>query len=502
MLKQKFKSKFRGIFIKFVLLPLLIVSIFVTVTAAAIQSVNEEIMALFTNSSEQIMLMCEGTYTSTGITLHIWSVDNTASTGEFNSESSEDVINGACDWARSIAHDDSFHYGYGDAAHHNGCYFCKTQPSVKHSFKQYEKSYCCNPFVHAAFAHGGGEKTMLKKCKAGSSYDFHAGTGYDTSSLFKRIYPKKKEDLQPGDVMCKDNHVALALGNNQYVQAGHEDDNNPGSERWNSSIAVSSLKDSRFNEFKRFYRYIGKGGGKVESIKDAKPAIDFTVSASKTKSAKSYELILDEIQGEGMTGSLNATAVIDGASFSTIGYLFSKSLNLTGSADNGKINGSGYLMIGNATNNSAVGKATYVGVDDTDTEFSRKILSQTAKWSNSNNPYYNGYGGHCEAWTNYIYTSAGVPYRGSCCAFTHCKNTANKTGAIPKGALVFSGRKPDGTIYQNNHRATAFCDDCGNWAGHIGIYIGNGIIVGSQIPYAESVDTWIDFFGYGGWATY
>lgn len=51
----------------------------------------------------------------------------------------------------------------------------------------------------------------------------------------------------------------------------------------------------------------------------------------------------------------------------------------------------------NAQNeNLGKGKATYVGVDDTDTEFSRKILAQTSKYSNSYNPYYHGYTNLCQ----------------------------------------------------------------------------------------------------------
>lgn len=147
------------------------------------------------------------------------------------------------------------------------------------------------------------------------------------------------------------------------------------------------------------------------------------------------------------------------------------------------------------------GKATYVGVDDTDTEFSRKILAQTSKYSNSYNPYYHGYTNLCQKFCGDMYRKAGVPYQGTCCAFRH-STIAQKAGKIPKGALVFSGRKPDGSFYENNHAPGTYCGFCNSWAGHIGIYVGNGIIVGSQIPYAMSVDAWIEMCGYGGWSTY
>ena len=156
----------------------------------------------------------------------------------------------------------------------------------------------------------------------------------------------------------------------------------------------------------------------------------------------------------------------------------------------------------NAQNeNLGKGKATYVGVDDTDTEFSRKILAQTSKYSNSYNPYYHGYTNLCQKFCGDMYRQAGVPYQGTCCAFKH-STIAQKSGKIPKGALVFSGRKPDGSFYENNHAPGTYCTVSNSWAGHIGIYVGNGIIVGSQIPYAMSVDAWIEMCGYGGWSTY
>lgn len=150
--------------------------------------------------------------------------------------------------------------------------------------------------------------------------------------------------------------------------------------------------------------------------------------------------------------------------------------------------------------NLGKGKATYVGVDDTDTPHSRAVLAQLRPYSNLRNPYYNGYRNLCEGWCNDIYRRAGLPYDGACCAYTHSVRNATKTGKIPKGAIVYSGYKRDGTFYENGHATGCKCTVCGNWAGHVGIYAGDGIIVGSQIPYAMSVDAWIDLCGYGGWS--
>ena len=184
------------------------------------------------------------------------------------SRSAADVKEGACLWAEAIAKDNSFHYGLGNrvyrygrwttTAHANGCYFCDTNSkSKKAGVKDYKKSYCCNPFVHAAFAHGGGEPEMLKICKRGSSYGFKTGTGYDTSHLFRKL--KKGEKLERGDVLCTSTHVMLYLGNGKIAHAAHSDDNKKGSKKWNSSICISKVK-----RYDRAYRYTGNGGGVMQ----------------------------------------------------------------------------------------------------------------------------------------------------------------------------------------------------------------------------------------------
>lgn len=155
---------------------------------------------------------------------------------------------------------------------------------------------------------------------------------------------------------------------------------------------------------------------------------------------------------------------------------------------------------GEETGDGEEGKATYIGVDDTETVLSRAVIPQTRKWSNSRNPYYNGYGGLCELWCADTYKAAGRAYSGACCAYTHGARHAKKTGKVPKGALIFSGLKPDGSIYENGHRPAALCKVCGHYAGHVAIYQGNGRVVGSQIPYSMSVDAWIEIYGYGGWS--
>lgn len=185
-----------------------------------------------------------GTYTGTIPSLHV-------------KKTSAQVIADTIKWLKWIASNNTFHYGYGRDAHHNGCYFCGTQPKSKHSMKDWETTYCCNPFIHAGFAHGGQVVAMLSKCQKGDSYDFGANSGYAKSSLFKNLGKPKKSALVAGDVLCKDTHVSLYIGDGKIVQAGHEDDNVKNSSSWNSSISVTELTDKMYSGYKRVHRYIG-----------------------------------------------------------------------------------------------------------------------------------------------------------------------------------------------------------------------------------------------------
>ena len=166
-------------------------------------------------------------------------------------KSNAKVIADTIEWAKMVAKNNNFHYGYGSHSHHNGCYYCGTQKLKKnHGIKKYESTYCCNPFVGAAFAHGGCVPKALKMCESYNSWDFGTGAGsYAKSNLFEKVSLKS---LKKGDVLCSDSHVALYIGGGKVVQAGHEDDNKEGSKSWNDSIAVGT-----WNGYKRAYRFKG-----------------------------------------------------------------------------------------------------------------------------------------------------------------------------------------------------------------------------------------------------
>ena len=177
---------------------------------------------------------------------------------------SAEVRNGAVDWALDVAYDNRFHYGYGSGAHHNGCYWCGQISKKPKSIKMRNYTYCCNPFVNAAYAHGGGDATALKNCKNHGSWDFHEGHGYDKLAsegrLFKKISNPDVSKLLPGDVGCCSTHVKMYVGRKNgkhyIVHACHTDDNKVGSNSWNTSIKVEKLSSCSGY---RWYRYIGTG---------------------------------------------------------------------------------------------------------------------------------------------------------------------------------------------------------------------------------------------------
>ena len=198
-------------------------------------------------------------------------------TGELPSTSliktNAEVIADAIKWLKWIAGDNTFHYGYTNKhgsddpkkwnpnAHHNGCYFCDTNTDKggrsKKGIVDFEHTYCCNPLIGAAWAHGGCVPKALEMCKKGSSWGFSKGSGYDKSNLFANLGKPKKADLKAGDVLCSDTHVAMYIGGGKIVEAAHGDDNKKGSEKWNDSIHITALSDKRYDGFKRVHRFKG-----------------------------------------------------------------------------------------------------------------------------------------------------------------------------------------------------------------------------------------------------
>lgn len=175
----------------------------------------------------------------------------------YQSAASVNICKGAAAWARAIANDNSFHYGNGTHCHHNGCYYCGTQPTSKKNYVvQWEKTYCCNPFVTAAFAHGGNEPFMLNSvCKKGKSY---MAPEFTKSALFANMGHPAQSELKVGDVLCTTVHVAIYLGDGTIAEACTEDNGVPGSSSWNNSIRISNLTASRYAGFKAgVFRYIG-----------------------------------------------------------------------------------------------------------------------------------------------------------------------------------------------------------------------------------------------------
>ena len=173
----------------------------------------------------------------------------------------------AVDWAKNIAEDNSFHYGKSSWAHHNGCYFCGTNQK-KGSLKRRagasksacEKTYCCNPFVTAAYKHGAGAKEV--NCKKSNK---RFGLANDSNKVlknkdaFKKISkPKKITALEPGDILLTPTHAMLYAGDGKVVEAAHHDNGKRGS-YWNDSIRCKKISDRQWKRTTKIYRYIGVG---------------------------------------------------------------------------------------------------------------------------------------------------------------------------------------------------------------------------------------------------
>lgn len=176
----------------------------------------------------------------------------------------------ACNWACSVANDNSFAYGTGQRAHRSGCYYCKTNTGDRKWTKEkkgephyvkdsngkkhtYTKTYCCNPFITAAYAHGAKDTQAYKWCHAGSSWgmtckEWKRSPYFSTVGACKNV-PYSK--LKAGDVILSNkntngwrHHVWMYIGHGRYVDATLGN--------WSAdSIAVRGSAKSNYEKFQK-----------------------------------------------------------------------------------------------------------------------------------------------------------------------------------------------------------------------------------------------------------
>ena len=155
----------------------------------------------------------------------------------------------AVNWAVATARDNTFMYGTGSRAHNYGCYYCGTNITGKKKAKKgskWEKTYCCNPFVHAAFAHGTKNKRMLSACKGGGGGGTSPGT-WTRYGCWKKVGKCKNvpfSKLKVGDIIMKSQHVWIYTGEDGIVEAGA------------SGFSASSIKHKngakkRYSDYKK-----------------------------------------------------------------------------------------------------------------------------------------------------------------------------------------------------------------------------------------------------------
>lgn len=214
----------------------------------------------------------------------------------------------------------------------------------------------------------------------------------------------------------------------------------------------------------------------------------FNVSTFKVRRKKAYEY------GKGFAGyskknsekkrdaALNLSFSIKGSHVTFTGKL--DGIPIAGYYDikNGNISGSGEYGEGASSGEKGGFAGTLSGAN---ARQKRVVLAALSY----HDPYHEGFPHMCELWVYTVYRKAGLNYRGSCCASHSRDKNATKRGKIPIGAAIYSG---------NSYHSTVRCS-CGRNAGHVAVYIGNGMVAGSQVPFKMTLSQWKRFFGYGGW---
>lgn len=179
----------------------------------------------------------------------------------------EDARIAACDWAVDICNDNSFAYGTGKRAHNYGCYFCGTNvgPNMNKKGKSkvgghsYAKTYCCNPFVTACYAHGAGDPNILNACQHGKGVGFSAAS-FTRYGNWKKVGKPGLGNLQKGDVLCLSAHVCIYIGDGKVAHAM--------SEGWGAGSITISKASGMYKRANFVMRYTGNGRGVKLVIRD------------------------------------------------------------------------------------------------------------------------------------------------------------------------------------------------------------------------------------------
>lgn len=175
------------------------------------------------------------------------------------------AIDDAIAWGIHVANDNSFTYGAGKRAHRYGCYFCQTNVGPRKNIKgkskvnghSYEKTYCCNPFAHALYAHGTGDPAMMKACRSGHGIAMTVKS-FTRYGHWKNCGKVSKSNLKKGDVLVRSDHVMTYIGNGNIVQASGGG--------WDAgSIQVTNLGSRKYTFV---MRYTGVGRGVHDVIRD------------------------------------------------------------------------------------------------------------------------------------------------------------------------------------------------------------------------------------------
>lgn len=169
----------------------------------------------------------------------------------------EGARNAACEWGVMIANDNSFAYGTGQTAHRTGCYFCGTNTRKKGP--GYEKTYCCNPFVHACYAHGARDPQMLATCQRGGSVGM-SSSDYTRYGNWTNIGKPSIPELERGDVLVSGGHVMLYIGDGELVHAA--------TEGWGANTITVSNCSSFYGMVSFVMRYQGNGDGTMYKVRE------------------------------------------------------------------------------------------------------------------------------------------------------------------------------------------------------------------------------------------